>query len=86
MPASTSSQMQMPREPAPVAFAAERTSIEQPRPIQPMTMEQPELSMRGGKDGGVRTTNPSIFYQQTTDTFDRPFAVEFALVYVALSA
>ncbi|KAF0641507.1 hypothetical protein NXS19_009270 [Fusarium pseudograminearum] len=54
MPASTSSQMQMPREPAPVAFAAERTSIEQPpRPIQPMTMEQPELSMRGGKDGGA---------------------------------
>ncbi|CZS84236.1 unnamed protein product [Fusarium graminearum] len=44
MPASTSSRMQMPREPAPVAFAAERTSIEQPRPIQPMTMEQPELS------------------------------------------
>ncbi|CEI68493.1 hypothetical protein FVEN_g5352 [Fusarium venenatum] len=51
MPASTSSQMQMPREPAPVAFAAERTSTEQPRPIQPMTMEQPELSMRGGKNG-----------------------------------
>ena len=30
MPASTTSQMQMPREPAPAAFPAERTSTEQP--------------------------------------------------------
>ncbi|KAL4724884.1 hypothetical protein ACLX1H_008331 [Fusarium chlamydosporum] len=52
MPASTSSsQMQMPREPAPAAFPAERTSTEQPRPIQPMTMEQPQMSMRGGRNG-----------------------------------
>ncbi|KAJ4264938.1 hypothetical protein ACHAPJ_002162 [Fusarium lateritium] len=54
MPASTTpAPMQMPREPAPAAFPAERTSTEQPRPIQPMTMEQPEMNMRGGKDGGA---------------------------------
>ncbi|KAF4495680.1 hypothetical protein FAGAP_8190 [Fusarium agapanthi] len=53
MPSATSSAMQMPREPAPAAFPAERTSTEQPRPIQPMTMEQPEMSMRGGKDGAI---------------------------------
>ncbi|RBR10017.1 uncharacterized protein FIESC28_09625 [Fusarium coffeatum] len=54
MPASTTSQMQMPREPAPAAFPAERTSTEQPRPVQPMSMEQPQMGMRGGKnDGGA---------------------------------
>ncbi|EWZ34677.1 hypothetical protein FOQG_03849 [Fusarium oxysporum f. sp. raphani 54005] len=60
MPSTTSSAMQMPREPAPAAFPTERTSTEQPRPVQPMTMEQPEMSMRGGKDGGVRKTNSSF--------------------------
>ncbi|KAF5018079.1 hypothetical protein F66182_9954 [Fusarium sp. NRRL 66182] len=60
MPASTTpSPMQMPREPAPAAFPAERTSTEQPRPIQPMTMERPDMSMRGGGDGGVR--NDQLF-------------------------
>ncbi|KAJ3461620.1 hypothetical protein FSOLCH5_002647 [Fusarium solani] len=56
MPASTStSPMQMPREPAPAAFPAGQNNAEQPRPVQPMSMEnQPTMGMRGGKgDGGA---------------------------------
>jgi hypothetical protein len=51
-------------------------------------MEQPQMSMRGGKngDGGVRTTKSLNSYYQTTDNFSRPFAVVFALVYAALNA
>ncbi|KAF7554658.1 hypothetical protein G7046_g6764 [Stylonectria norvegica] len=55
MPAAPSPQ-QMPREPAPVAFprSARKSSSDQPRPMQPMTMSQPNVSMRGGQgDGGA---------------------------------
>ncbi|RKL46877.1 hypothetical protein BFJ72_g2616 [Fusarium proliferatum] len=85
MPSTTSSAMQMPREPAPAAFPAERTSTEQPRPVQPMTMEQPEMSMRGGKDGGVRTTN-SLNSATLTDILPRLFAVVSALVFAVSNA
>lgn len=49
-----------------------------------MTMEQPEMSMRGGKDGGVRTTN-SFNFATLTDT-PRLFAVVSALVFAVSNA
>ncbi|KAF9761783.1 hypothetical protein IL306_003686 [Fusarium sp. DS 682] len=78
--------MQMPREPAPAAFPAERTSTEQPRPVQPMTMEQPEVSMRGGKDGGVRITSSSILQYLFANTMSRLSAAVSALVFAVLNA
>jgi hypothetical protein len=51
-----------------------------------MTMEQPEMSMRGGKDGGVSTTNSSFNSATLTNTFPRPFAVVSALVFAVLNA
>ncbi|KAH7143899.1 hypothetical protein EDB81DRAFT_510608 [Dactylonectria macrodidyma] len=53
MPAS-STPMQMPRQPAPVANPARKLSTTQPRAFEPMTMEtQPTVGLRGGKDGGA---------------------------------
>ncbi|CAM1503010.1 Fc.00g077860.m01.CDS01 [Cosmosporella sp. VM-42] len=56
MPSSVPAPQQMPREPAPVAFPtpATRTSADQPRAMEPMTMESQPMSLRGGKgDGGA---------------------------------
>lgn len=50
-----------------------------------MTMEQPEMSMRGGKDGGVRTTN-SLNSATLTDILPRLFAVVSALVFAVSNA
>jgi len=48
-------------------------------------MEQPEMSMRGGKDGGVRTTN--LFNSATlTDILPRLFAAVSAPVFAVSNA
>ncbi|KZL69056.1 hypothetical protein CI238_03077 [Colletotrichum incanum] len=41
---------QMPREPAPAVLSEQKFSAEQPRPNQPMTMDQ-TTHLRGGRGG-----------------------------------
>ncbi|KAK6207545.1 hypothetical protein QIS74_12626 [Colletotrichum tabaci] len=44
---------QMPREPAPAVLSERSFSAEQPRPNQPMTMDQTMNLRGGGGDGGL---------------------------------
>jgi hypothetical protein len=50
-----------------------------------MSMEQPEMNMRGGKDGGVRQPKISVPEYLTNNT-SRPSAVVSAPVFAVLNA
>ncbi|KAK2058095.1 hypothetical protein LY76DRAFT_514958 [Colletotrichum caudatum] len=49
---------QMPSEPAPAVLSGQKVNAEQPRPNQPMTMDQ-TTHLRGGEAGVSRHLPPS---------------------------